>query len=586
MGNYANVNVTIPEPPAFAARRFANGDEILGRYVVQSELGQGGMGVVYRCFDKVGGVEVAVKGLPPEVSHSSDEMEMVRENFQLVSELHHPNIAGVRTLEKDPATGDYYLVMTLARGVSLRHWLRKHGGGEHRAEQIAVLRQIASALDYAHSAEPRRVIHRDIKPENVMVDDGGHVMVLDFGLAAQVRSSLGRVSQLVTSRSGTPAYKSPEQWLAQPQREPADQYSLGVIAYQMFAGELPYDSDDIEILKHAVVFDPVPAIPGAPKAIDAAFARVLAKKPQDRFASCAAFVAALEGRKVAKPGGTRTPARASLRDSPLARGIPVASAIVGIAAALVIAAFGGWWFGRGGTGMAKSDDGNKVVPKDIPSAQNQPRGDASKTLGGVQLWENGPYWAECNVGAKRPEDTGYYFWWGDTVGYKLNSSADGWVSVKNGEAFSFNADNCPTYGKSDAQLQAAGYIDSSGNLAAKYDAATAHLGAPWRMPTASEIDALDMNCDTEWIKRNGVAGRLVKGRGAYSSRSIFLPATGDGHDSYLGDLGSYGSYWSSTPDSGNSNCAWYLNFGSSNVYRLNDGRDYGQSVRPVRGFAQ
>ena len=169
------------------------------------------MGVVYKCFDKVGGVEVAVKGLPPEVSHNSDEMEAVRENFQLVSELHHPNIAGVRTLEKDSTTGDYYLVMTLARGVSLRHWLRQHGGKEHRTEQLNVLRQIASALDYAHNAEPKHIIHRDIKPENIMVDERGNVSVLDFGLAAQVRSSLSRVSQVVTSRSGTPTYKSPEQ---------------------------------------------------------------------------------------------------------------------------------------------------------------------------------------------------------------------------------------------------------------------------------------------------------------------------------------------------------------------------------------
>ena len=317
-------NVTMPDPPQ-PARRFANGDEILGRYVVQSELGQGGMGVVYKCFDKIGGVEVAVKGLPPEVSHNSDEMEAVRENFQLVSELHHQNIAGVRTLEKDSATGDYYLVMTLARGVSLRQWLRQHGGKEHRTEQLNVLRQIASALDYAHNAEPKHIIHRDVKPENIMVDDGGHVMVLDFGLAAQVRSSLGRVSQLVTSRSGTPAYKSPEQWLAQAQRAPSDQYSLGVIAYQMFAGELPFASDDIEILKHAVVFDPVPPIPGEDKAVNAVFAKALAKRPQERFASCAAFVDALSS-----DGRARIPA------APLKR---IAASVILLTLAVVLVVF-------------------------------------------------------------------------------------------------------------------------------------------------------------------------------------------------------------------------------------------------------
>ena len=309
------------------AKRFRPGDEILGRYVVESELGQGGMGVVYLCLDKVGGVKVAVKGLPPEVSHNSDEMESVRENFQLVSELQHPNISGVRTLEKDEKTGDYYLVMAYAHGVSLKHWLRQHGGKGHRGGQLKVLRQIASALDYAHNAEPRHIIHRDIKPENIMVDERGNVSVLDFGLAAQVRSSLSRVSQVVTSRSGTPAYKSPEQWLAQAQRAPSDQYSLGVIAYQMFAGELPYDSDDIEILKHAVVFDSVPAIPGESKSVNAVLAKVLAKKPQERFTSCAAFVDAL--------GRARAPAAPSRRMYALViLGVLAIGALVG----------GGWWW--------------------------------------------------------------------------------------------------------------------------------------------------------------------------------------------------------------------------------------------------
>ena len=142
---------------------------------------------------------------------------------------------------------------------------------------------------------------------------------------------------------------------------------------------------------------------------------------------------------------------------------------------------------------------------------------AVKPLGGVQLWEDGPYWAECNVGATKPEEYGYYFWWGDTVGYKRNASDTGWVSSQNGASFSFTVSDCLTYGKDTAQLQSAGYIDATGNLVAQYDAATAHLGAPWRMPTDAEYAALIDNCDTEWTTRNGVAGRLVKGRGAYAS---------------------------------------------------------------------
>lgn len=211
-----------------------------------------------------------------------------------------------------------------------------------------------------------------------------------------------------------------------------------------------------------------------------------------------------------------------------------------------------------------------------------------EALGPVQLWENGPYWAACNVGATKPEECGYYFWWGGTVGYKRNASNNGWISVNDSTSFSFSNGNCPTYGKNNSQLQSAGYIDATGNLVAAHDAATAHLGEPWRMPTDAEFSALISNCDTEWTSRNGVSGRLVKGRGAYASKSIFLPAAGYCTDSYL-DFGSNGYYWSSTPDSDYSGDAWYLYlyFRSGYFRRYDDQHRYhGQSVRPVRGFAK
>ena len=220
---------------------------------------------------------------------------------------------------------------------------------------------------------------------------------------------------------------------------------------------------------------------------------------------------------------------------------------------------------------------------------------------GVQLWENGPYWAECNVGATKPEEYGYYFWWGDTVGYRANTNSATWTSTSgyywNGVTWvssegatmsssPFNWSTCLTYNKTTAQLQSAGYIDSTGNLVAAHDAATAHLGAPWRMPTVAEFSALISNCDTTWTTRNGVYGRLVTGRGAYSSRSIFLPAAGYGIESGLNFPGSNGLYWSSTPDSGDSFFAWDLYFYSSDFYcRYYDVRVSGRSVRPLRGFA-
>ena len=208
-------------------------------------------------------------------------------------------------------------------------------------------------------------------------------------------------------------------------------------------------------------------------------------------------------------------------------------------------------------------------------------------LGGVQLWENGPYWAECNVGASKPEEYGYYFWWGDTVGYTHTGS--GWISVTDGTSISFSSSGtaASTYGKDNSALQSAGYIDTTGNLVAAHDAATAHLGAPWRMPTDAEFSALIENCTTTWITTNGVPGKLVTGTGAYANRSIFLPAAGYGYNSNLYiSSASYGYYWSSTPNLGNSGGAWNLHLSSGNFSRNNSNRYTGQSVRPVRGFAQ
>ena len=209
----------------------------------------------------------------------------------------------------------------------------------------------------------------------------------------------------------------------------------------------------------------------------------------------------------------------------------------------------------------------------------------------VQLWENGPYWAETNVGAEKPEDAGLYFWWGDTMGYRREGSA--WVaSDGSSQNFSFNMGNTPTYGKDNASLRSEGWIAADGVLAPEHDAAHVHRGGAWRMPTKDELSALDSNCDWSWTTRNGVNGYLVRGRGDYASASIFLPAAGCGYGTSLDDAGFYGLYWSSVPHSSYSGYAWDLYFGSSNHYmnvidRMYDiDRLYGQSVRPVQGFAE
>ena len=204
----------------------------------------------------------------------------------------------------------------------------------------------------------------------------------------------------------------------------------------------------------------------------------------------------------------------------------------------------------------------------------------------VQLWEGGPYWATTNIGAENPEDSGYYFWWGDTVGYKREN--DKWVATDGSSSnFSFTSSNTPTYNKDIATLKSEGYITADSNLVPAHDAAHVHWGGNWRMPTDAEFSALINNCTTTWTTRNGVYGRLVTGKGSYADRSIFLPAAGYGSGSYLNGPGSKGYTWSSTPNSDSSGRAWSLDFYSGYFYQsgISD-RCYGQSVRPVRGFAE
>ena len=151
---------------------------------------------------------------------------------------------------------------------------------------------------------------------------------------------------------------------------------------------------------------------------------------------------------------------------------------------------------------------------------------------GVQLWENGPLWAKTNVGANSPTETGYYFWWGDTLGYKWQNSK--WVasdgSVNN---FSFSTANCPTYGKSLAQLQSMGAVGADGNLLPAYDAAAQQWGDDWRVPKASEIENLLALCSWNWTTNSNVTEYNVTGKGLYSGNSIFLPVAGYGGDNLL-----------------------------------------------------
>lgn len=200
----------------------------------------------------------------------------------------------------------------------------------------------------------------------------------------------------------------------------------------------------------------------------------------------------------------------------------------------------------------------------------------------VQLWAGGPYWADRNIGALKPEDYGLYFWWGDTIGYKRENNS--WAASDGSSSnFSFRYENVPTSGKGQVALKEEGWLTTDGVLKPKHDAAHVQWGGAWRMPTDQELSDLCYKCDWTLTTLNDVNGFIVCGRGGYASNRIFIPFTGAGTSNAINTSG-WSWYWSSVPDTVEGytkvlhvapgpNCFYYADF---------NGRFYGVSIRPVQ----
>lgn len=278
------------------------------RYHIKDILGKGGMGEVYLAFDEISKTGVAIKLVPREVSTSEDEMEQVRKNFALVRNLHHPNIAAVTALER-LASGEYILVMeaVLGRRTLQKERLSRENERIPVPEAIQICSQIAEALDYAHK---QRVIHRDVKPSNVLLTPDGQVKLTDFGLAAQIMSSMNRVSMLPTRTSGTRPYMAPEQWEGRLQDIQTDQWALAVLFYELVTGHLPFPADDLGVLERQIL----EKTPQRPEPLTdnqwSSLRRALSKEKEDRFDSCAAFVQAIaddKRQRLPQKTGKRSP---------------------------------------------------------------------------------------------------------------------------------------------------------------------------------------------------------------------------------------------------------------------------------------
>jgi predicted ATPase/serine/threonine protein kinase len=279
----------------------------LGPYEIQSPLGAGGMGEVYRARDTRLNREVAIKILPAAFAADSDRLRRFKHEACSASALNHPNIVTIFELGQDGP--NHYIAMELVEGKTLRHLLACGGLPMRKALEIAA--QVADGLTKAHEAG---IVHRDLKPENLMISEDEFVKILDFGLAKLVPANGEPSDADSTSLTmpglvmGTTGYMSPEQAGGRPLDFRSDQFSFGLVLYEMMTGKQAFHRKTAVDTLAAIQREPVPPVgaqnPDAPAPLCWAIERCLAKEPEKRYASTrdlALELAAIRDRLAEKP---------------------------------------------------------------------------------------------------------------------------------------------------------------------------------------------------------------------------------------------------------------------------------------------
>jgi serine/threonine-protein kinase len=280
----------------------------IGRYEIESELGRGSMGVVYKAHDPRIGRTVALKVLAFSFPLGPGEEEEFLKRFfdeaRIAGQLSHPNIVTIYDVGEKAAEGESYIAMEYVTGTNL-HDLLASGGRLPVMQVVDVIEQAARALDYAHE---NGVVHRDIKPANLLLTDAGQVKILDFGIARLVSAARTGPGRLF----GTPNYMAPEQVTGAEVEGHADQFALGVTLYQLLTGERPFLGDSITAISYQVLnVDPAPPSklnPTLSPSFDRILRRALAKGASDRYPRCADLADDLRSGATAWKDGVETTA--------------------------------------------------------------------------------------------------------------------------------------------------------------------------------------------------------------------------------------------------------------------------------------
>jgi serine/threonine-protein kinase len=260
------------------------------RYLIERELGRGGMSTVYLAHDVRHDRRVALKVLNSELAATLGAERFLRE-IRFAARLQHPHILPL--YDSGEVESTLYYVMPYVEGESLRARLTREATLSVE-EAVDIATEVAEALAYAHA---RDVVHRDIKPENILLS-GKHAVVADFGIARAVSRAAADKLTGTGHAVGTPAYMSPEQASGEEEVDGrSDVYALGCVLYEMLAGEPPFPGPTAQAIMAQHGSEPPPAVrllrPAVPREVERAIETAMAKSPEDRFATAEQFAAAL-----------------------------------------------------------------------------------------------------------------------------------------------------------------------------------------------------------------------------------------------------------------------------------------------------